>query len=115
MYFISEGTPFTTTETTALGWQITSLLMRLADLKDEDPCPPFYVNTDNLHTMLLVTRNPPTVQLCRRAIATVDNQMDKWGAKEIQVYIGEGDPRIRKSTRGLLELAMGHQPHMNEV
>ena len=89
--------------------------MRLEDLEDEDPCPPFYVNTGHLHTMLRVTKHPPTVQLCRRAVATVDNQMDKWGAKEIQVYIGEGDPRLRKSTRGLLELGLGHYPPLNEV
>ena len=115
MYFISEGTPFTTTESTALDWQIGSVLMRLADLEDEDPCPPFYVHTGDLHTTLHVAKYPPTVQLCRRAVATVDKQLDKWGAKEIQVYIGEGDPRESESTRGLLELGLGHDPPVNEV
>ena len=110
MYFISDGTPFTTTETTALDWQIGSLLTRLADLEDEDLCPSFYVNTGPLHTMLSITKHPPTVQLCRHAFEFVDKQLDKWGAKEIQAYIGEGDPQIRKSTRGLLELGLGHYP-----
>ena len=119
MFFFDPGHLFTTTEALALSWQINSLMMRLTDLKDEDPCPSFSIKTGHLHTRLDLKDPPPSVSLCIRVLTTLDYELEQWGSKEMKIAIGEGDPTDQQgrynphSVKGLLELRLKEIPDID--
>ena len=75
-----------------LGWDIGVLLLRLSELSQTSPCPPYAVNGQDTALDLLVVQPPPTVGACVRAIQTLDMFFKRWGAKTLAFTFGSGSP-----------------------
>lgn len=97
MRFISHGFDFPKDQAISIGWDIRALIDRLAELKQDDPCPMY--NADNPHTFLhldLYRRETlATVGLCLLVLTIFERCADQWGVMEMRVRFGEGKDTLK--------------------
>ena len=73
-----------------MGWDINALLVKLEDLDESFPCPPYRAFSGDTYLQLELMPTTPTVGLCKRVIATFDWLLEHYGFKEVFFNFGVG-------------------------
>lgn len=109
LHFFHAGPNFGTSQGISLGWDLGALSVKLSELDETLPCPPYVAQKESSFIMLEPRRRfPSTVGHCMRAIATFDFLLERWGYREIAFEFGIGSDIAR--FRGTLALGHGQAP-----
>lgn len=85
--------------------------MRLSELNQTAPCPPYVAASGETYLDLKILQPPPTVGACVVAIEALGIFIEKWGAKLIAFTFGSGS--LASINQGDFKIAYGRPPYFN--
>ncbi len=90
LHVVSGGINFNSVDRVSIEWTIALLLLRLEDLNESGPCPPYTRLGQTNYLQLEVMQPAPTVALCKWAISIFEGLLDQYGVREILFTFGVG-------------------------
>ncbi len=105
LHVISGGKKYNSVDRISIRWSIALLLLRLEELHETSPCPPYARTAQTGFLQLEVMRPPPSVALCKWAILTFDGLLERYGVREIVFTFGVGVDTFRYL--GIFEIGFG--------
>ena len=108
--FTFGGIFFNADQNITLGWDIGALLVRLAEIPRDDPCPEYHVAGANTFLVLLIAPSPPTVATCIIIIETFGIIVERWGARVIDFDFGVGLDYAKRQGRVLTGIGKPPRP-----
>jgi len=91
LHFFYGGPSFGKIQGISLGWDLGALLLKLSELDESRPCPPYEAQKGS--SFIKLEPRPHfllTVGHCIRAIATFDHLLERWGYRETAFEFGAG-------------------------
>lgn len=105
LHVISSGMKYNSADRISIRWSIALLLLRLEELSESSPCPSYARTSQTGFLQLDVMHPPPSVALCKWAISTFDELLERYGVREIVFTFGVGVDTMRY--QGIFGIGLG--------